>query len=258
MEPVAAAYYYESTLDHNELILIGAGGSTSDFSLLQVGPKVRREGRTPRTPSQQRRGLAGDVRRRDRPHRLPAGAGSQARSHDKVLPAVPNWIYAKLERWHHLSFLRTRAVLNMLHSTKVQALEPEKIEALIHLIEEDLGYHLHAAVQRAKCRLSEAADAEFRFVDGGLEIRAAVGRAEFEEWIAEDVGALERCIDSLLQSSGVHRTDVDAVFLTGGSSFVPAVRRLFDVRFGADRVRSGNEFTSVARGLALRAAEAAR
>ena len=48
MEPVAAAYAYESTLDHDELILIGDfGGGTSDFSLLRVGPGVRRRGRTP-------------------------------------------------------------------------------------------------------------------------------------------------------------------------------------------------------------------
>jgi hypothetical chaperone protein len=48
---------------------------------------------------------------------------------------------------------------------------------------------------------------------------------------------------------------VDRVFLTGGTSFVPAVRAIFERRFGASRVRAGNEFTSVARGLALRAAE---
>jgi len=42
MEPVAAAYAYESTLDHDELIMIGDfGGGTSDFSLLHVGPGVR-------------------------------------------------------------------------------------------------------------------------------------------------------------------------------------------------------------------------
>jgi hypothetical protein len=41
MEPVAATHYYESTLDHDELILIGDfGGGTSDFSLVQVGPMV--------------------------------------------------------------------------------------------------------------------------------------------------------------------------------------------------------------------------
>jgi hypothetical chaperone protein len=45
------------------------------------------------------------------------------------------------------------------------------------------------------------------------------------------------------------------VFLTGGSSFVPAVRRIFEDRFGASKLRFGGEFTSVASGLALRALE---
>jgi hypothetical chaperone protein len=46
---------------------------------------------------------------------------------------------------------------------------------------------------------------------------------------------------------------VDRVFLTGGTSFVPAVRRIFETRFTPTRVHTGNEFTSVAQGLALRA-----
>src|ERR671925_1454720 len=46
-EPVAAAYEFESQLDHDELILIADfGGGTSDFSLMQVGPSVRRRGHT--------------------------------------------------------------------------------------------------------------------------------------------------------------------------------------------------------------------
>ena len=49
LEPVAAARYYESTLDHDQLILIGDfGGGTSDFSLLRVGPSIRR--RSPKFP----------------------------------------------------------------------------------------------------------------------------------------------------------------------------------------------------------------
>ena len=50
MEPIAAAYAYEETLDHDELILIGDfGGGTSDFSLLHVGPGVRGRGSTAQT-----------------------------------------------------------------------------------------------------------------------------------------------------------------------------------------------------------------
>ncbi len=259
MEPVAAAYHYESTLDHDELILIGDfGGGTSDFSLLQVGPGIRASGRAEHHfLGNSGLGLAGDafdakiVRNLVSPR---LGAGSFAQSLNKVLPAVPNWVYFKLERWHHLSFLRTMPVLNMLNSTRVVAFEPEKIEALIHLIEDDLGYHLHAAVQRVKIALSRSPEAEFYFVDGRMEIRANVTRREFEEWVGEEVSAIETCVDTLLRTTGVDAGEVDAVFLTGGSSFVPAVRRIFDVRFGANRVRYGNEFTSVARGLALKAA----
>jgi len=261
MEPVAAAYAYESTLDHDELIMIGDfGGGTSDFSLLHVGPGVRRRGRKAEDLlGNSGVGLAGDAfdARIVRKLVAPAlGSDSMARSGKKILPAVPAWIYANLERWHYLSFLRTRSVMEMLKSSRVTALEPEKIEALIMLVDEDLGYQLHQAVQRVKFELSQSECAEFYFREGGLELRRTVTRADFESWIGNELQKIEECVDGLLVSSGVEAGAVDRVFLTGGTSFVPAVRRIFETRFTAERVRSGNEFTSVASGLALRAQEA--
>ncbi|MFZ0747406.1 MAG: Hsp70 family protein [Terracidiphilus sp.] len=263
MEPVAAAYAYESTLDHDELILIGDfGGGTSDFSLLHVGPGVRRRGRTPQDMlGNSGVGLAGDAfdARIVRKLISPAlGSNSEARSLNKLLPAVPAWIYANLERWHYLSFLRTNNVREILKSARIRALEPEKIEALIAVIEEDLGFQLHQAVQKVKFELSRSQSAEFRFCDGSMDLRIPVTRSAFESWIKNDLEAIEGSIDALLQASGIHPRAVDCVFLTGGSSFVPAVRRIFETRFGEKRIRSGNEFTSVAHGLALRAAESLR
>ncbi len=261
MEPVAAAYAYESTLDHDELILIGDfGGGTSDFSLLHVGPGVRRRGRKAKDLlGNGGVGLAGDAfdARIVRKLVSPAlGADSMARSGKKILPALPAWIFANLERWHYLSFLRTRSVMELLQSARTRALEPEKIEALIMLVDEDLGYQLHQAVQRVKFDLSQSECAEFRFREGGMELRRTVTRTEFESWIGEELQKIEQCVDGLLASTGVDARTVDRVFLTGGTSFVPAVRRIFETRFTAERVRSGNEFTSVASGLALRALEA--
>jgi hypothetical chaperone protein len=263
MEPVGAAYAYESTLDHSELILIGDfGGGTSDFSLLRVGPEIRRRGRTPLDLlGNSGVGLAGDAfdARIVRQLVSPAlGSNSEARALNKLLPAVPAWIYSNLERWHYLSFLRTNNVREILQSARLRALEPEKISALIAIVEEDLGFQLHQSVQRLKYELSSRDAAEFRFRDGGIDLRIPVTRTEFEAWIREDLAAIEQSIDSLLETSGVAPSDVDRVFLTGGTSFVPAVRKIFATRFGADRIRSGNEFTSVAHGLALRAAESAR
>jgi len=260
MEPVAAAYSYESTLDHDELILIGDfGGGTSDFSLLRVGPSVRRRGRTPEDLlGNSGVGLAGDsfdariVRKLVSPA---LGSDSEARSFNKILPAVPAWIYANLERWHYLSFLRTNNVREILKSARARALEPEKIEALIAVIDEDLGYQLHQAVQQVKFELSQKHNAEFRFSNASMDLRIPIARSDLELWIQDDLRAIERCIDSLLESAGVHPHEVDRVFLTGGTSFVPAVRHIFTARFGEERIRGGNEFTSVAHGLAMRAAE---
>jgi hypothetical chaperone protein len=267
MEPIAAAYAYESTLDHDELILIGDfGGGTSDFSLLHVGPGVRGRGRTAKDLlGNSGLGLAGDsfdariVRKLVSPA---LGSDSFERSYAQavdrpasIIPAVPAWIYANLERWHYLSFLKTRNVAEILKSARARAQEPEKIAALINLVEEDLGYQLHQAVQRLKVDLSHQESAEFRFRDGSMDIVAAVSRSNFEGWIADELQAVERCVDGLLVASKVDAREVDRVFLTGGTSFVPAVRRIFEARFTASRVRTGNEFTSVARGLALRARE---
>ncbi len=268
LEPIAAACAYESTLDHDELILIGDfGGGTSDFSLLRVGPGVLRRGRTPQDLlGNSGVGLAGDAfdARIIRKLVSPAlGSDSEARSLNKLLPAVPAWIYANLERWHYLSFLRTNNAREILKSARIRALEPKKIEALIALIEEDLGYQLHQAVQQVKFELSRSDTAEFCFRDSSpvhpvIDLRIPVTRMEFEAWIADDLQAIENSIEQLLNTAGIHPRAVDRVFLTGGSSFVPAVRRIFETRFGKDRIRSGNEFTSVAHGLALRAAEALR
>ncbi|MBV9038185.1 MAG: Hsp70 family protein [Acidobacteriaceae bacterium] len=255
-EPVAAAYYYESTLDHDELILIGDfGGGTSDFSLLRVGPSLRKRSDEPRPVlGNAGVGLAGDAFDAKLIRHLvsPAlGAGTCLRSGHKLLP-VPNWVYFKLERWHHLSFLRAQETLNMLQSVKRQAVEPEKLGALLYLVKHDLGFPLHRAVQATKAALSKHDRSTFRFVDGPVELQAEVTRPEFESWIAPELGEIEGCIDSLLHQTAVDAREVNMVFLTGGSSFVPGVRRIFESRFGGSKIRTGGEFTSVAHGLALR------
>jgi hypothetical chaperone protein len=255
-EPIAAAHYYESTLDHDELILIGDfGGGTSDFSLVRVGPGVRRRGRSAADLlGNAGVGVAGDSFDAKLIRHLvsPAlGAGSDTRSMKRLLP-VPAWIYGKLERWHHLSFLRAKDVMDLLTRIKTDAVEPQKIAALIHLIKEDLGYQLHQSVQAVKYELSNNVAATFRYSDGAVDITARVKRSSFETWISDELQQIESCLDSLLKTRGVRPKNVDAVFLTGGSSFVPAVKKIFATRFGEQRIRTGNEFSSVAWGLALR------
>lgn len=259
-EPVAAAYHYEQQLDHDELVLIADfGGGTSDFSLLQLGPSARKQGnRHNDILGNDGVAIAGDtfdsrvIRQLIAPE---LGLGSRYTSLFNKELAVPSWVYEHLERWHQLSFLKTRETLETLRQVRAQALEPDKIESLMHVIVDDLGYHLYRAVEQTKCGLSSQATSPFVFKDGPVCIQETVHRPDFSTWIWPDLEAIGNCVDRLLTNCGVMPGDVESVFLTGGSSFVPAVKNLFAQRFGADRLRGGEELTTVARGLALRALE---
>lgn len=254
-EPIGAAYYYEMRLDHDELILVADfGGGTSDFSLLQVGPSFRRT-TGDREIVTDGVALAGDAFDAKLVRHLVSpllGQASSYKSVDKVLP-IPAWIYIKLERWHHLSFLKSKETMDVLKSLRAQSDDPDKIDALIHLVSEDLGFYLHSAVQRTKLELSAQEATTFSFQVPGISISSPVTRKEFESWIKEELDAISRCVDGLLQRTGADKKCIDKVFLTGGSSFVPAVRNIFAERFGVERLIVGDEFTSVAKGLALRA-----
>jgi hypothetical chaperone protein len=261
-EPVGAAYHYESRLERDELILIADfGGGTSDFSLLRVGPGFRDAGERRREGilGHAGVGVAGDAFDGKLVRHLVApalGRGAEFESaFGHVLP-TPAWIYTQLERWHHVSFLKSKKTLEILYDLRRDALEPDRIEALLHVVERDLGFLLFRAVEGTKRALSSAERAEFHFEHEDLSIEAEVSRLAFEGWIAEELAAIAGAVDELFARLHMEPRAVDRVFLTGGSSFVPSVRRIFEERFGAERLRFGDEFTSVANGLALRAQEA--
>ena len=81
-------------------------------------------------------------------------------------------------------------------------------------------------------------------------------RADFEGWVAPDLSQIAMAVDAALDDAGLPAAAIDRVFLTGGSSLVPAVRRLFLDRFPAERIATGAELESIASGLAQMAQEA--
>jgi len=257
-EPVAAAYKYQQRLDHDELVLIADfGGGTSDFSLVHLkSQQAARNSLDNQVIGNDGVGIAGDTFDSKLVRNLVApllGLGSQYKNEfGKVLP-VPNWLYEHLERWHYLSFLKTRKNMELLRQLQFQALEKPKLDALIDLVDHDLGYRLYRAIEAAKCALSEAAATRFSFTEAAVDIEQKLERSAFENWIEPEIGQIRNCVDRLLDHCHVTSADVDAVFMTGGSSFVPAVKSIFEAKFANARIRAGQEFTSVAEGLAIHA-----
>ncbi|MCZ4287578.1 Hsp70 family protein [Hoeflea alexandrii] len=251
-EPVAAAFYFAQNLKHDATVLVADfGGGTSDFSLIRFETQAGRIRATPVGHSGV--GVAGDqfdARIIDHLVAPEIGKGSQFTSFGKRLD-VPGSYYANFSRWNQLSIFKTTKEYADLKGLVRQAVEPEKLELFVDLIEHDEGYRLNQAVSATKMALSSAEEAVFRFEPLGRAGEKQVLRRNFESWISADLDRIEAALDEVLDKTGTAPEAVDKVFLTGGTSFVPAVRRIFSERFASDRIETGGELISIAHGLAL-------
>ena len=251
-EPVAAAFYFAQNLTADATVLVADfGGGTTDYSLIRFETQGGRL--TAKPVGHSGVGIAGDQFDARIIEHLVApeiGKGSRFKSFDKVLD-VPSNYYTSFSRWNQLSVFKTSREYADLKSLVRQSLEPDKLELFIDLVEHDEGYPLYQAVSATKMALSAGDEAEFRFAPLGRAGQKSVKRSEFEGWIADDLARIEGALDDVLTTTNTAPGTIDKVFLTGGTSFVPAVRRIFTDRFDASRIETGGELVSIAHGLAL-------
>lgn len=251
-EPMGAAFSYASRIDRPATILVADfGGGTSDFSVVRIA-----------APGAARRceplahagvGIAGDrfdYRILDHLVLPLLGKGGTYRSFDKLLEIPPGY-FADFGDWSRLALMRNRKTLAEFDALRRTASDPTAIARGIAIVEQELGYSLYDAVGRVKRDLSSASHATFRFEGAGMTIAAEVARADFEGWIAPDIQRIEAAVDRAIEQAGIAPVQIDRVFLTGGTSLIPRIRNLFEARFGADRIATGGELTSIAHGLAL-------
>ena len=102
------------------------------------------------------------------------------------------------------------------------------------------------SVEQAKLDLSLQGETLLRFDHEPVRVECRVTRSEFEGWIAQELTEIKTCVEDLLTYTATPASQVDRVFLTGGSSLVPSVRAIFERRFGPERISAGGEFISVA------------
>ncbi|MGZ2423447.1 putative chaperone protein [Rhizobium laguerreae] len=251
-EPVAAAFYFAQNLKQDATVLVADfGGGTTDYSLIRFETVAGRLTATPIGHSGV--GVAGDhfdYRMIDNIVAPLIGKGSHFKSFDKILE-VPSNYYSSFGRWNQLSIFKTTREFEDLKKLVRTSLEPEKLEIFIDLIDHDEGYPLYQAVSATKMALSASEEAPFDFAPLGRGGHRSIKRSDFEGWIADDLARIEGALDDVLDKTETKPAEIDKVFLTGGTSFVPAVRRIFTERFERDRIESGGELLSIAHGLAL-------
>ncbi len=250
-EPVAAAFFYAQSLEDSATVLVADfGGGTTDFSVVHF--EVAAHGLRAEALGHSGVGVAGDrfdYRIIDHVVLPQLGKGTHYRSMGKSLE-MPRSCFAAFANWHELSVMKTSRDFRDFREVSTFSEAPELVARFIRLVESDQGYTLYKSVSDAKEALSRDDSAPFRFKGPGFEIDDTITRPSFEAWIAPELEQIEEALDQVLANASTPVRDIDRVFLTGGSSFVPAVRHIFERRFGADIVEAGNEFVSIANGLA--------
>lgn len=251
-EPIAAAHHYERTVPREELVLIAdIGGGTSDFSIVRVGPARRdradRSGDVLATTGVRVGGTDLDTALSLASVMPLLGMGTQLVA--KNLP-MPNALYHQLATWATINFAYTYRNEREIAELEALAAEPEKVARLLTLVREGLGHRVAFAVEDAKIALSaeEQAAIPLGFLEADLS--ALASRRDFDRAIGAATERLYKSAGDCITAAGLKPDAIETIFLTGGSSRVPAVRAAVSRAAPSARIAGGSDLLSVALGLA--------
>lgn len=254
-EPVAAAAQYEESSNREELIMVAdIGGGTSDFSIVRIGP-----GRRARPDRKDdilantgvRVGGTDFDRHLSMKSVMPLlGLGTELLA--KQLP-MPKSTFADLAWWPTINLCYTPRILRDAREVHRQAIEPDKTERLVTVLQKQLGHRMAFAVEAGKIELTDqdVATIPLSFVEASLHAKAE--RQDFNDAISNEILRLRMSIWNCLALAGVDSANIDTVFMTGGSSRVPAIEALLREELPDANIRRGDDFLSVALGLTLEA-----
>ena len=254
-EPIGAAFAYERTLKHKEKVLVAdLGGGTTDFTFLSLDPE--RVGEKERQKDIIATGgiyIGGDsfdssfMWEKGTPyfgkHTLYEAA------HGKMLN-VPVSLFANICSWEQMNFFNGQKIKNDLENYYHYSKKDRQFKNLLTLTENNLGYSVFQAIERSKLELSNQPETKFQYSRMGIEIDEQVSKVQYEEIIQKDLNKISRYLDEFLLSNNILLTEIDSLFLTGGTSMVSAVKDLFNNKFPNKPIHSGDNFISVAKGLA--------
>jgi hypothetical chaperone protein len=164
---------------------------------------------------------------------------------------MPRSIFADLAWWPTINLCYTPKVVREAQEVHRLAVEPEKTRRLLTVLSKHLGHRIAFAVEQAKIDLTvaERTAIALAFIETGLSAPAT--RKDFDDAIAAELMRLRIAIWNCLALADAGT--IDTVFMTGGSSLVPAVEAVLRDELPDAQIKRGDDFLSVALGLTLEA-----
>jgi hypothetical chaperone protein len=242
------------------VLVADIGGGTSDFTLVRLSPqRAARAAQQGRDRSDDILATAGvHIGGTDFDHRL---------SLEEVMPLlglrhlgpegreVPSAVFLDLATWHLIHWRSTAKAVREAQSLRVNYSDARLHRRLMTVLQDRLGHHIANDVEEAKIASSQGAPRvaiDLGYIEAGLS--ASLDATRMAHHLQPLLGRVVQCALGCVQAAGLRPDDVDALYLTGGSSalapFQQALRQAFD---GVPLVE-GDLFGGVAAGLVYGAA----
>lgn len=254
-EPVAAALDYERQVTRETLVLIAdIGGGTSDFTVVRLSPqRLNASDRASDILANDGTRLGGtDYDRYLSMHAfMPTlGHGTLQKRGDIDVPAGPYW---DLSTWSSVHTLYDPKRMYELKSIRQSAQQPELVDRLIKIVEHHRAHSVLMQVEDSKIALSQhdGHEENIDWIAPGLV--ASSTKAGFERATLGLYEKLQATTRSCLQAAGVGADEIGAIYFTGGTSQIPAVREAISSCVPNAAVVDGDRFGSVGLGLAVEA-----
>jgi hypothetical chaperone protein len=255
-EPIGAAFAYEKSLAKKENVLVAdLGGGTTDFTYLVLDPaKASSKDRSNDMMANGGIYIGGDsfdsafMWEKGTPY---FGKDTKYEATPGKVLTVPVSLFSNICSWEQMNFFNGLRIKKDIEDYYYFSGNNRKFKNLITLIENNLGYSVFQSIERTKITLTDEAEATFSYHKMGIEIKETISRYNYEKIIAKDIGRIANYLGEFLQKNNIEVRDIDSLFLTGGTSLVCGIQSLFKTTFPHVKLNSGDNFKSVAKGLAL-------
>lgn len=253
-EPIAAAAHYEQSIENEQIALIvDMGGGTSDFTIakLQKRQQTSHEDKILAIGGVHIAGTNFDKSLSLKSLMPELGLNSLYKTLEGKWTPIPETLHKDLATWHKIGFCYNKKNIHYVKG-KIYAIDaPFKFERLLQSLEYRLGHSLAMAIEQAKIKLSTNDSVMLNITSLQPEIELLICAPQFEEAIASDAEKILSCLKATIANAQVAKSNISAIFMTGGASMVPLIRKSILSYLPDAKLIDGDKFGSVAAGLTL-------
>lgn len=254
-EPIGAAFAYEKTIQKKEKVLVAdLGGGTTDFTYLILDPS--KVGSKDRKNDMMATGgiyVGGDsfdssfMWEKGTPY---FGKNTIYEATPGKPLTVPKSLFANICTWDKMNFFNGLRIQKDIQDYYYYSGHDPQFKNLITLIDNNLGYSVFQSIEKTKINLTNKSVADFFYAKMDINIKEEISIVNYGEIINKDIERISEYLNEFLSINNINPTDIDSLFLTGGTSMVSVIQNLFKTKFPHLKINSGDNFKSVAKGLA--------